>query len=351
MATKTRHRKPKPGPVETTVQEPLARPAPLPWLTVEVALVGLVVVLAVALRLWKLAAYPLSDAEAGQSLSALALYRGDPLPDTPYSPLMTTLAAAAFLLFGDSTFAVRLGPAVLGVLLALLPLTLRRRLGRRAALIAAFLLALSPTALYLSRTVNAEIGAAAGALMAVTGFFNWMDDHRPRWLYLLAGGLALLVTAGPTALTILLVFAVYLAWQRRALAGWLSAPPAAAPTGDGSGPDSGPQAVPWSRFALFGAGLAVVLATSGGFNPSGLAQLPGFAGAWLARFGWQTLPRAGFNAAFLLAVYEPLVVVAGLIGLTDALLNRDRFRLGLVLWLVIAFLADLLMGGRPQGHV
>ena len=46
-------------------------------------------------------------------------------------------------------------------------------------------------------------------------------------------------------------------------------------------------------------------------------MVAGFLTDWLGRFGLQTRPEAGFNAVFLLTIYEPLLVVAGLTGLPD----------------------------------
>ena len=77
------------------------------------------------------------------------------------------------------------------------------------------LLAISPISLYLSRTINGEIAVAVGALMIVSGFFNWLVDGQRRWFYLLAGGLAFLLTAGPMAYTIIVIFSllILLKWN------------------------------------------------------------------------------------------------------------------------------------------
>lgn len=183
-------------------------PVALPWLTVETLLYALILALALGLRLGWLDMYPLSSAEAGQSLVALNLYRGLPPETATYSPLLASLNALTFFLLGATDSTARLTAVLLGTLLVILPATLRRQLGSGVCLLAAALLALSPTAIFLSRTLNSEIGVAVGSLMLVSGFFNWADTGRRRWALLAAAGLALLLTAGPLAYSVLVVFAV-----------------------------------------------------------------------------------------------------------------------------------------------
>jgi predicted membrane-bound mannosyltransferase len=67
-------------------------------------------------------------------------------------------------------------------------------------------LAISPTALFLSRTLNGEVALAAGVLMVIAGFFNWAEDGRQRWLFLAAIGLALALTSGPMIYSMVIVF-------------------------------------------------------------------------------------------------------------------------------------------------
>src|SRR5512137_2129720 len=138
---------------------PAEETSPTPWLTGEkAAYIGLAI-LALVLRLAALGAYPLSDAEAGQALVAWRILQAQPIGQAGYSPLIVTLNLISFLLLGGSELAARLGPALLSVPLALLPYGLRRHLGRTGALAAGALFALSPTVLYLSRTVDGDIGA------------------------------------------------------------------------------------------------------------------------------------------------------------------------------------------------
>lgn len=359
-------------PVLETQHEAESGPSPFPWLTLETVLYALLFILALSLRLGRLDHYPLSDAEAAQSWPALQLYRGDPLGVALYSPLLLSLNALTFFLLGVNDFTARLAPALLGSLIVILPVTLRRQLGPRACLLATALLAFSPTAIFLSRTLNSEIGLAAGALMVVAGFFNWAEEGRRGWLLLAAAGLGLLLTSGPMALSVLIVFGLIIALKFSAFkALWLqgldhlTATQTALPENQATSedsqlsnlPTSNPQSPPPDpylsprRAGLFFLISLVLLATAGLFNIGGLGMLSGFLPEWVSRFSLQGRPDAGFNAVFLLTIYEPLLVLAGLAGLAYVLLEKDLFKQILGGWFAGLIILDLVMFGRPSSHV
>lgn len=348
--------------------------SPLARLTVETLLYGLIIVLAVGLRLWHLGAYPLSGEEAEQSLAALALYHGHPVEPGQYSPLLLSLNTLTFVLFGISDAAARLATVLLGTALVVLPLTLRRQLGRRVCLIASLLLAISPTTLFLSRTLNSEIGVAVGGLMLVAGFFNWVDESRPRWLWLIAGGLALLLTSGPMAYSLLLVFSliVLVRWSafKTRVEELISTDASARadqedPANIGDDADRSTQATATDdslasesretslrNAAIFLLVSILVLATTATFNISGFSQIGNFVADWFSRFGFQTRPEAGFNAVFLLTIYEPLILVAGLTGLALTLtLHRNLLETIFAGWFIGILVLDFIMGGRPNGNL
>lgn len=385
LATKIRKRSaPQPYEAEVTAEavvtapeaEAEAGPATWPWLTWEAALWAAVLLLALGLRLWDLDRYPLSNGEAGQSLVALQIYRGGQPAADVYSPLLVTLNSLAFVLFGPGETPARLAPALMGSLLVLLPWTLRRRLGRTASLMAAALLALSPSAVFLSRTLNSEVGVALGALLGVAGFFNWADSGRQRWLLLMAGGLALVLASGPMAYSVLVVLAItvlirlpaFKTLWAEAVAGLEPGEPVPAPqpTARPDGQD-GPVAVAEPagqaderpglpaglRQAIIFFGLALVgLASAGLFNLAGISMLGNLLPEWLSRFSFELRPEAGFNSVFMLTIYEPLLVFAGLVGLTLAILRRSNLlQFTLSAWFVGLLLLDLLVSGRPPAGV
>lgn len=330
------------------------------WLTLETLLYAAMIILALALRLWNLGNYPLSGAEAEQSLVALQLYRGQELAANNYSPLLVTLNSLVFLLFSQTDATARVATALIGGLLVALPATLRRHLGPKTCLLAAALLALSPSAIFLSRTLNSQIAVALGALLVIVGFFNWVGDGQKRWLFTLALGVAITLTAGPLAYTILVVFAVvvFIKWQTfKSL--WAEGMRLSAecqqleqPGGRAKNELEDTNVSPYLRQAIIFFGVAfVLLATAATFNLSGLGITTGLITEWLGKFGLQTQANTAFNAVFLLTIYEPLLVFTGLMGLAYTFLSRDLLRFTLAGWFIGALILDLLMGGRPGGSV
>jgi uncharacterized protein (TIGR03663 family) len=335
--------------VETKVEEKISESEPrlvsLPWLTVETFLYGLIFLIALALRLWKLSAYPLSNLEVQQSLLALALYRGGPLEASYYSPLLVSLNALAFLLFGSSDVSARLASVLLGSVLVILPLTLRRQLGPLVCLLASALLAISPVAVYFSRTLNSEIGVATGALMVVSGFFNWAEDRQPRWLLLLAGGLALLLAAGSMAYSVLIIFGLIVLIQFTAFkALWGGQELGSMEYGIGSTANL-------RQAGIFFLVILVLLSTALLFNLKGLGVMTTSLSDWLSRFSFQPRPDAGYNAIFLLTIYEPLLVLSGLTGLALVIVRRNLLTIVFGIWFVGLLLLDVLMAGRPNNNV
>lgn len=346
---------PESGPAaqERSTQQPVAPPV-AQWLTVEAALYGVVLFLGLALRLWNLGATPLSAVEAGQGLTAFQLYRGLPVTAETYSPLLASLNALIFFLLSDSTTTARLASALVGVLLMALPLTMRGVLGQKTALLATALLAFSPTAVFLSRTLNPHSAVAAGALMIAAGFFNWTREGRQGWLYLLVAGLAVLVTAGSLAVSILIIFALIVAAQWRTLRDMAQRGMAlSGAVADAGADDLLPAGFPPAirRAAILFAALLVLFATAAAFNPGGFGVTTGLLIDWLSRFSLAPRPDGGFNGVFLLTLYEPLLVVAGFVGLSFAILSRSTVQQSIAGWFVGALALDLVMAGRPGGSL
>ncbi|MGB9873007.1 MAG: hypothetical protein ACPLYD_15290, partial [Anaerolineae bacterium] len=112
--------------------------------------------LAAALRLVGLGAAPLASAEAVQALAAYgAAHEGGIPPEArEISPLLFHANVLLFALFHGGDGLARLLPALCGIGLALTPLLLRRYLGPWGALGSGLLLALSPSLIALSRSVD-----------------------------------------------------------------------------------------------------------------------------------------------------------------------------------------------------
>ncbi len=116
--------------------------------------------LAGALRFWALDLRPLHHDEGSNAIFILRLlhegvYRYDPA--NYHGPTLYYLSALAIALFGTTTVALRIVPALLGTALIPLVWALRDDIGRAGAAAAALLLAFSPSLVYYSRDDIHEI--------------------------------------------------------------------------------------------------------------------------------------------------------------------------------------------------
>ena len=160
------------------------------------------------LRLGALNWPPLPDPEAAEALATLSRN----VAQSPFWPSgvaglgssasYQSLTGWVFTAFGATDAAARVIPALFGVSLVLLPLLIRRRIGRTAALLLAAMLAISPTMTAVARMAGGAALSAAGlglALAMVLADESGAPTRR-RWAWMGAGvGLAL--ASGPTAIT------------------------------------------------------------------------------------------------------------------------------------------------------
>jgi uncharacterized protein (TIGR03663 family) len=177
----------------------------------------LTIVIGALFRFLQLGENPLSSSEAQLAHAAYRFYYGqttgpgNALPDT--GPAATLLESLAFFLFGPSDAAARLIPALLGAGMVALAYALRPLIGNGRALGMAALLALSPTAVYLSRLATNEIFVAATSLLALVALLRIgapeaTPDGRRFWAIVGGSGLAAAFGSGPSSLTVLLSIAV-----------------------------------------------------------------------------------------------------------------------------------------------
>ena len=153
----------------------------------ESALYALALVLGIGVRFIGLGGEPLNDLEAKWALQALGVAGGSHAA-LGSQTLYVLLTSVVFYLYGGATNALaRLIPAAAGGAMVLLPALFRNRLKPRPALILAFLIALEPGMVALSRQVGTSILTLAAAFAA----WGLWGRGRFRWAGVCAG-LALL---------------------------------------------------------------------------------------------------------------------------------------------------------------
>lgn len=297
--------------------------------TVGSALAGIVVIAAALARLFALGSRPLTGPEAARALAALHLVQGQPVDLAPFSPLLTNLNLLVFFLASAGDFWARLVPALFGIALVALPVVrFRHRLGTGGALAASVLVAVSPTFLLFSRAVDPALLSAVTSLVFAGALFDLIEGQERRTLLIAAGALALALTAGPgtyTMLLFLLLFGIGVwGWHRfRGAAGWDRISAACQAVGrDHVGLA---QAA-----AVFGVTL-VVAATGFLVNFGGIQATLNMLVNWLSSFSLTREYPAWYYTGILL-LYEPAILLGGLLGAAVAIHRRDLFGLFLVVW-------------------
>jgi uncharacterized protein (TIGR03663 family) len=319
-----------------------------PRLTVEAALYGLLGLLALASRLYTLGVRPLTAPEAAQALHAWQSVSGPGGDALAASPLLFAGQALAFAVFGASDGVARLLPAMAGVALVLLPYLLRHRLGRSGALATSALLLVSPTVLLTSRQGSGDVLLLAAGLAALVGLVGWVDFRRPAYLGLLAVSAALALTAAANVYTLILALAVALALvallERRAVD--------VAGAGLSAAWQEARSETTWLRIgaALF-FGALLLIPTALLLRPEGVQAVADLFPTWINHFAPWAGDRPWSYPLAVLLLYEPLLLLFGLIGAAAACRQRELPGRLLAIWAGVALLVALIAGGRGPGDV
>ncbi|MBI4289695.1 MAG: TIGR03663 family protein [Chloroflexi bacterium] len=195
-----------------SIRSPLANKRNLIEIGVYVALVAA----AAVLRFWELDARAVHHDESLHAFYSWKFFKGegythDPLMHGPFQFFGNWLV---FKLFGDSEYTVRALYASTGAGLVLLPVFLRRELGRAGAILAAAMLAFSPSFLYFSRFSRGDIYVAVWSILLVTCLWRYVRTARLRHLYGAAAVLALsFATKETTFLFAVTMAAFFLLWR------------------------------------------------------------------------------------------------------------------------------------------
>jgi len=170
------------------------------------------------LRLFQIGAASLAPTEAQRAFDSWSLVYG--ATEGPYrepshvAPAGLLLRAFSFFMFGDSDTTVRIISALIGITLIALIWSIRDLLGDLRSLGAATLVALSPTVVLASRTVNDEVVSLLFGFLLFITVFRLGEDGRVPGIgraICLGGALAGLIGSGPAGITVLLTLAIMFA--------------------------------------------------------------------------------------------------------------------------------------------
>jgi len=193
------------------LSKPLSHTVKLDW---EKALYVAFVLLALCTRLWGLGDRVQSHDESIHAKYSWNLYSGYGFQHSPlmHGPFLFHATALSYFLFGDNDFTARLPVALIGVALVLFPYFLRRWIGRAGALVASFLLLISPSIAYYSRYIRHDVPSLLWSLIAIFSIFSYLRaGHRNRrWLYLLAAAISLTFATKEVAFFYAAIFGFFL---------------------------------------------------------------------------------------------------------------------------------------------
>jgi hypothetical protein len=132
-------------------------------------LLVIALVCAILLRFVNLGATTLTDSEAQQALQALNMANGQSTI-VGGQPGYVGLTSALFFIFRGSDFFARFWPALFGACLVLVPFLFRKYFNDTVVMVLAFLIALEPGLVALSRSADGTM-ITITALLAAIGFF------------------------------------------------------------------------------------------------------------------------------------------------------------------------------------
>jgi predicted membrane-bound mannosyltransferase len=178
--------------------------------TIEGAAYVLIGVISLLLHLWALGDRALHHDETLHASYSWNIYTGRGYMHDPllHGPFLYYLGALVFFVFGDNDFTARLGFALFGTVLTLLPFLVRRELGRPAALFASLYMLVSPTFLYVGRFARHDIYSVTFEMLVIVGLVRYASTRAAGWLYLAAAAFGLMYTNQETSYLFLLIVAV-----------------------------------------------------------------------------------------------------------------------------------------------
>jgi predicted membrane-bound mannosyltransferase/DNA-binding beta-propeller fold protein YncE len=173
----------------------------LPAITNEVMIFALVIILAIVTRFFDLGTRVMSHDESLHTYFSYLLYKGQGYQHTPmmHGPFQFHILALTYYLFGVSDFTARIPSALFSIATVWMVWYWRRYLGKVGALIAGFLLVISPYMLYYGRYVRNESFAGLSGIVMLYVMLRYLEAGEKKYLFMLSAALVLHFTAKETA--------------------------------------------------------------------------------------------------------------------------------------------------------
>lgn len=145
------------------------------------------------------------------------LYRNGDFQHTPlmHGPILFHATALMYALFGVNDFTARLYPAILGVLMVMMPLLFSRWLGRTGALLTSVGILISPLLLYHHRYIREDTPSIFFTIIMAYCTLMYIDGplhlrRKARWLYIFAAAMLGSLGSKEVAFMYILIFGLFL---------------------------------------------------------------------------------------------------------------------------------------------
>lgn len=188
----------------------------LPWLTVEVLVFAVLVLLTIVTRFYDLETRVMSHDESLHTYFSNELAEGRGYIHNPmmHGTSMYHFIALSYFIFGANDFTARIPSVLFSIAMVWLLWPWRRYLGRAGVLAAGTLMLLSPYMLYYGRYVREDVFAVLYGLVMLYAVLRYLESGESRYLFILAGAQVMHFTVKETAFIydalLLLFLAAYL---------------------------------------------------------------------------------------------------------------------------------------------
>lgn len=165
----------------------------IPNITNEILIFAGIILLAIITRFYDLGTRVMSHDESLHTYFSWLLYRGQGYQHSPmmHGPFQFHFVALTYFLFGATDFTSRIPAALFSIAIVWMVWYWRRYLGNWGALIAAFLMVISPYMLYYGRYVRNESFVGFSGVVMLYAMLRHLEMGGKKYLLLLAGALAL----------------------------------------------------------------------------------------------------------------------------------------------------------------
>jgi predicted membrane-bound mannosyltransferase/DNA-binding beta-propeller fold protein YncE len=160
----------------------------LPAITNEIVIFAAVILLALVTRFYNLGARVMSHDESLHTYFSWLLYRGQGYQHSPmmHGPFQFHIIALTYFLLGASDFTARIPAVLFSIATVWMVWYWRRYLGRTGALIAGFLLVISPYMLFYGRYVRNESFVGFSGIVLLYAMLRHLEVGGKKYLYMIA---------------------------------------------------------------------------------------------------------------------------------------------------------------------